>query len=134
MPGAGDGAEGAAVPRLPSRRSASDGSQSARVGQSRVRWLALLPAPQGRSATSQRVGNVNLTGSNARIRGAIITGDLVVAGSNAALSFTRVMGRASISGSSATLLEGSLCGGASVSGGAALFLGNVGLEPLGSCP
>ena len=80
------------------------------------------------------MGNVNLTGSNARIRGAIITGDLVVAGSNAALSFTRVMGRASISGSSATLLEGSLCGGASVSGGAALFLGNVGLEPLGSCP
>ena len=107
---------------------------AAKLSEVRTKDRLHLARARSWARVTHDAANVSLTGSNARIRGAIITGDLVVAGSNAALSFTRVMGRTSISGSSATLLEGSLCGGASVSGGAALFLGNVGLEPLGSCP
>ena len=80
-------------------------------------------------------GNLTVSGSRNRIRGAIVTGDLVVDGSSAGMSFSTVLGATTVTGSGATLLWNELCGAASVTGSGATAVGNAGLAPVAaSCP
>jgi hypothetical protein len=80
-------------------------------------------------------GNLTVSGSNNRIRGAIVTGDLTIDGSSAGMSFSTVLGATTVTGSGATLLWNELCGGAAVSGSNPTALGNGGLAPVASvCP
>jgi hypothetical protein len=80
-------------------------------------------------------GNLTVSGSNNRIRGAIVTGDLTIDGSSAGMSFSTVLGATTVTGSGATLLWNELCGGATVSGSNPTALGNGGLPPVAAlCP
>ena len=76
------------------------------------------------------IGNVIVEGSNNRIRGAVVSGDLSVPGSFPGISFGRVSGVFDLSGSNAVLLGNALCGSTSVSGSGATALGNAGLTPV----
>lgn len=79
-------------------------------------------------------GNVTISGSDSRIRGATITGDLTVPASGIGLSFSAVDGGVTVEGSDATLLANQLCGGgASVTGSGSIVIGNAGLAPI-ACP
>jgi hypothetical protein len=75
-------------------------------------------------------GNVVVSGSHNRIRGARITGDLSVPGSDFSLSFSRVDGTSLVSGSNSTLLNNGFCGTVTVSGSGTRLLGNAGLAPI----
>jgi hypothetical protein len=79
-------------------------------------------------------GNVMMSGSDSRIRGAVITGNLTVPASGTGLSFSRVNGMASATGSDATMLANALCGGATISGSGSLAVGNAGTPPITACP
>jgi hypothetical protein len=78
-------------------------------------------------------GNVTVSGSDSRIRGTLITGDLSVPASGIGLSFSRVNGEVSSRGSDATFLQNELCGTETIDGSGSLVLGNAGLAPLGAC-
>jgi hypothetical protein len=79
-------------------------------------------------------GNVTMSGSDSRIRGATITGTLAVPASGTGLSFSRVTGAVAAEGSDTTLLANALCGGATVTGSGALVVGNAGIAPATACP
>ena len=79
-------------------------------------------------------GNVMMTGSDSRIRGARIGGTLTIPASGTGLSFSRTDGAVTATGSDATLLANSLCGGASVTGSGSLVIGNAGTAPTTACP
>lgn len=79
-------------------------------------------------------GNVKVSGSDSRIRGALITGDLTMPASGLGLSFSRVNGSTSSTGSDATFLGSALCGSDSLSGSGSLVVGNAGVPPLTQCP
>lgn len=79
-------------------------------------------------------GNVMMSGSDSRIRGARITGSLAVPASGTGLSFSRVDGVTTAVGSDTTLLANSLCGGAAITGSGSLVVGNTGVAPTTSCP
>ena len=87
----------------------------------------------GEGATGGAVtlqGNVQVTGSRNRIRGARITGTLTVPGSDFGMSFSRVQGVTTISGSDATLLNNGFCAAPGITGSGATLLGNAGLAPI----
>jgi len=71
-------------------------------------------------------GNVTLAGSDSRLRGAHVTGQLSVPASGTGVTFSRVDGALEVSGSDVTLLSNALCGGAAVGTGAsgAIVVGN----------
>jgi hypothetical protein len=82
-------------------------------------------------------GNVDVGGSDNRIRGATITGNLNVSGSDFGMSFSRIDGDVVLSGSGITLLQSDFCGTLDVSGSDLVALGNAGMAPLaapGDCP
>ncbi|HWO24691.1 MAG TPA: hypothetical protein VNO30_38375 [Kofleriaceae bacterium] len=78
-------------------------------------------------------GNVMMSGSDSRIRGARITGNLSVPASGTGLSFSRVDGMTTAVGSDVTLLANALCGGASVTGSGSFAVGNSGVAPTTAC-
>lgn len=84
--------------------------------------------PRGGSVTLN--GNVEVSGSRNRARGARITGALTVPGSDFGMAFSRVVGATQIAGSNATLLNNAFCGTVTISGSGARVLGNAGLAPL----
>ena len=79
-------------------------------------------------------GNVMMSGSDSRIRGARITGNLSIPASGTGLSFSRVDGMTTAAGSDTTLLANSLCGSAAITGSGSLVVGNTGVSPTTSCP
>lgn len=79
-------------------------------------------------------GNVTVSGSDSRIRGALITGNLNMPASGVGLSFSRVNGSTSSMGSDAKLLDNALCGSETITGPGTLVVGNAGVPPLTQCP
>jgi hypothetical protein len=81
------------------------------------------------------VGNITVSGSGNRIRGAHVQGDLDFSGSDAGMSFSRIDGHVQVSGSDSVFLESTFCGTVEVSGSGSIFLGNRGLdeEPPAEC-
>lgn len=84
--------------------------------------------PQG--GTVVLSGNVNVTGSSNRIRGARIGGGLDVPGSGFGMSFSRVDGALNVGGSGAVFLQNRFCGTVTVTGSNITALGNAGMDPL----
>ena len=78
-------------------------------------------------------GNVQVTGSRSRIRGATVQGTLSLPASNSSLSFSRIEGSTTVDGSDAVLLQNQFCGGATVNGSGVTAVGNLGLAPYGDC-
>ena len=79
-------------------------------------------------------GNVTVSGSDSRIRGARITGSLAIPASGTGLSFSRVDGATTASASDTTLLANALCGGAAITGSGTAAVGNTGVAPTTACP
>jgi hypothetical protein len=79
-------------------------------------------------------GDVIISGSDGRVRGTRIKGDLTIPASGVGLSFARVDGATSAEGSDATFLANALCGDDAVSGSGTLAVGNAGLAPTTACP
>ena len=87
----------------------------------------------GEGATGGTVvinGNVTVSGSFNRLRGARITGNLSVPGSGAGISYSSVAGTLTVDGSNAVLLNNAFCGATTVSGSGVLALNNAGLAPV----
>lgn len=78
-------------------------------------------------------GDVTMSGSDSRIRGTLVTGDLQVPASGTGLSFSRVDGNANFEGSDSTILQSELCGSAQADASGAIALGVTGLSPAGGC-
>jgi len=79
-------------------------------------------------------GNVKLSGSDSRIRGAHITGTLTMPANSTGLILSRVDGGTTVTGTDALVLQNALCGGASITGPGVFALGNRGVEPTPACP
>ncbi len=79
-------------------------------------------------------GNMTVTGSDSRIRGAHITGSLTIPASKVGLSFSRVDGAVTSEGSDGMLLANALCGSETVSGSGTTVVGNRGAAPITACP
>lgn len=79
-------------------------------------------------------GNITVSGSDSRIRGARITGALTIPASGAGLSFSRVDGALTSEGSDAMLLANALCGSEAIAGSGTVVIGNRGAAPLAACP
>jgi hypothetical protein len=79
-------------------------------------------------------GNMTVTGSDSRIRGAHITGSLSIPASGVGLSFSRVDGAVTSEGSDGMLLANALCGTETVSGSGTVVVGNRGAPPITTCP
>lgn len=79
-------------------------------------------------------GNMTVTGSDSRIRGAHITGSLTVPASKVGLSFSRVDGAVTSQGSDGMLLANALCGSETITGSGTVVVGNRGAAPLTACP
>jgi hypothetical protein len=79
-------------------------------------------------------GNVTVSGSDSRIRGATITGSLTIPASKVGLSFSRVDGDVTSEGSDGMLLVNALCGSETVSGSGTIVVGNRGMAPVDACP
>jgi hypothetical protein len=79
-------------------------------------------------------GNVVVSGSDSRIRGADITGNLTIPASKVGISFSRVSGATMSAGSDGMLLANALCGAESITGSGTIVLGNAGAAPSTSCP
>lgn len=79
-------------------------------------------------------GNVTVTGSDSRIRGAHITGALTIPASKVGLSFSRVDGAATSEGSDGMLLANAVCGSETVAGSGTIVVGNRGMAPITACP
>lgn len=79
-------------------------------------------------------GNMTVTGSNSRIRGAHITGSLTIPASGVGLSFSRVDAALRSDGSDGMLLGNALCGSETISGSGTIVIGNRGAAPVTTCP
>ncbi len=79
-------------------------------------------------------GNITVTGSDSRIRGAHITGSLMIPASKVGLSFSRVDGAVTSQASDGMLLANLLCGTETITGSGTIAIGNVGAAPLPACP
>lgn len=79
-------------------------------------------------------GNLTITGSDSRIRGAHITGSLTIPASKVGVSFSRVDGTVTSEGSDGMLLANALCSGATVTGSGTIAVGNRGVAPITACP
>jgi hypothetical protein len=80
------------------------------------------------------MGNMTISGSDSRIRGTHITGNLTIPASGVGLSFSRVDGITMSEGSDAKLLANALCGVDAVTGSGSIVLGNAGVSPITTCP
>jgi len=79
-------------------------------------------------------GNVNVSGSDSRIRGTQITGNLTIPASGVGLSFSQVDGSTESEGSDATYLANALCGSVNLTGSGTIVVGNAGAPPVTECP
>lgn len=79
-------------------------------------------------------GNMTVSGSDSRIRGAYITGSLTIPASKVGLSFSRVDGAVASEGSDGMLLANALCGSETVTGSGTTVVGNRGVAPITACP
>jgi len=79
-------------------------------------------------------GNITISGSDSRIRGTTITGNLTVPASGIGLTFSRVNGATNASGSDATFLKNALCGVVTITGSGSYALDNAGAPPVTTCP
>jgi hypothetical protein len=79
-------------------------------------------------------GNVTSSGSNNRIRGSHITGNLTIPASGVGLTFSRVDGTTTSMGSDGMLLANAMCGTETVTGSGTLVVGNAGMAPITACP
>lgn len=79
-------------------------------------------------------GNMTVTGSDSRLRGAHITGALTMPASKVGVSFSRIDGALMSEGSDGMLLANALCGSESVTGSGTTVLGNRGAAPITTCP
>jgi hypothetical protein len=79
-------------------------------------------------------GNVTVSGSDSRIRGTRITGNLTMPASGLGLSFSRVDGTTMAEGSDATLLANAICGSETITGSGSFVVGNSGVAPSAACP
>ena len=78
-------------------------------------------------------GNVTVSGSNSRIRGTSITGNLTIPASGVGLSFSRVDGTLDSQGSDGYLLQNAFCGTSTITGSGTTALGNAGAAPITPC-
>jgi hypothetical protein len=78
-------------------------------------------------------GNMTVTGSDSRIRGAHITGSLTIPASKVGVSFSRVDGTVTSQGSDGMLLANALCGSEMVTGSGTAVVGNRGAAPITAC-
>ncbi|HEU4733175.1 MAG TPA: hypothetical protein VFT22_35025 [Kofleriaceae bacterium] len=91
----------------------------------------------GEGALGGRVlidGNVTVSGSDSRIRGTHITGNLTIPASGVGVSFSRVDGAVQSAGSDGRLLANAMCGAETVTGSGTIALGNAGMAPIATCP
>ena len=79
-------------------------------------------------------GNITVTGSDSRIRGAHITGSLAIPASKVGLSFSRVDGAVTSEGSDGMLLANAVCGSETITGSGTIVVGNRGMAPTTACP
>jgi hypothetical protein len=79
-------------------------------------------------------GNVTVSGSDSRIRGTRITGNLAIPASGVGVSFSRVDGAMNSEGSDGKILANALCGAETVTGSGTIALGNAGTAPITTCP
>jgi len=79
-------------------------------------------------------GNVTVTGSDSRIRGAQITGNLTIPASKVGVTFSRVDGAVSSQASDGMMLANALCGAETITGSGTTVIGNAGAAPLTACP
>lgn len=75
-------------------------------------------------------GNVTMSGSDSRLRGTLVTGDVDVPASGCGISFSQVDGSLLVEGSDATLLSNAMCGSTEVDASGVIALGNAGLTPI----
>lgn len=75
-------------------------------------------------------GNVEVRGSNVRLRGVTITGNLSVFGNGFGMSFSVVRGATQLNGQSIAFLGNVFCGGATVPSSNAAVFDNEGIAPL----
>jgi hypothetical protein len=79
-------------------------------------------------------GNITVSGSDSRIRGADITGTLTIPASKVGLSFSKATGAVTSSGSDSMFLQNKLCGTESITGSGVTVVGNLGASPAPACP
>lgn len=79
-------------------------------------------------------GNVEMSGSDSRIRGTHITGNLTAPASGLGVSFSQIDGSVSGEGSDATFLANGLCGTVDLTGSGLVALDNAGAAPITACP
>jgi hypothetical protein len=79
-------------------------------------------------------GNVEVRGTNVRIRGVTITGDLVVFGNEFGMSFSVVQGATQLNGQAISFLRNIFCNGATVPSSNAALFDNLGLPPFAAPP
>jgi hypothetical protein len=75
-------------------------------------------------------GSVEVKGTNVKIRGFDIAGNITVAGNGFGMSFTLVRGTTAITGNAAAFLRNAFCGAVTVPSSNASLLDNDGLDPL----
>ncbi len=80
------------------------------------------------------MGNVTMSGSDSRVRGTHITGDLTIPASGTGVSFSRIDGTVNATGSDTTMLANALCGAETISGSGSFVVGNAGAAPVTTCP
>lgn len=78
-------------------------------------------------------GNITVSGSDSRIRGADITGSLTIPASKVALSFSKTTGAVMSSGSDSMFLQNKLCGTETIAGSGMIAVGNTGAAPAPGC-
>jgi len=78
-------------------------------------------------------GNITVSGSDSRIRGADITGTLTIPASKVGLSFSKTTGAVMSSGSDSMLLQNQLCGTETITGSGVTVIGNTGAAPAPGC-
>lgn len=75
-------------------------------------------------------GNVNVTGSNNRLRGVRVLGNVAINGSGFSMVYGRVDGTTQALGPNAKLLRNTLCGTVTVTGANLMLLDNAGPAPI----
>ena len=78
-------------------------------------------------------GNITVSGSDSRIRGADITGSLTIPASKVGLSFSKTTGAVTSSGSDSMFLQNKLCGTETITGSGVTVVGNTGAAPAPAC-
>ncbi len=79
-------------------------------------------------------GNITVSGSDSRIRGADLSGTVTITASKVGLSFSKTSGAVSSSGSDSMFLHNQLCGTETLTGSGVTVVGNIGTAPASACP